>query len=341
MLPSPRRTIEYKLRRGENMKRREIIASIGAGLVLPAASRAQQPGRTYRLAILSFTNRRVAPVVALIEQLRALGFVEGRNLVVDPRGFDQIPNGMGWTAQAIARSGVDVMFCIGGAQAIRAAQQATTTVPIVGLTEDMVEEGFVGSLANRSGNTTGISVLAVELDGKRQEILMEALPYARRMAVLADPSKTSQQLAALQAAARQRGVDLGIVRIAQRDDVEAALDSAKAQGAQALNLLASPFFNTAIRPTLFAKATAQGTPTISQWAESAVEGGALAYGPSINDISRQLARMVAKVLQGTAPSQIPIERPAGLRLAINLGAMRAMGLAIPPALLHRADEIVE
>jgi putative ABC transport system substrate-binding protein len=279
--------------------------------------------------------------VALVEELRALGFVEGTNLVVDPRGFDQIPNGMGWTAQAIARSGVDVMLCMAGAQAIRAAQQATATVPIVGLTEDMVQEGFVGSLANRSGNTTGISVLAVELDGKRQEILMEALPNAKRMAVLADPSKTGQQLAALQAVARQRGVDVGIVRIAQRDDVEAAFDAAKAQGAQALNLLASPFFNTAIRPTLFAKATAQGTPSISQWAESAAEGGALAYGPSINDIFRQLARIIAKVLQGTAPSQIPVEQPTSFRLAINLGALRAMGLAVPPALLHRADEVVE
>jgi putative ABC transport system substrate-binding protein len=182
------------------MKRREIIASIGAGLVLPAVARAQQPGQT----TLSFTNRRMAPIVALIGELRALGFVEGRNLVIDPRGFDQTSNGMGRTAQAIAQSGVDVMFCMAGSQAIRAAQQSTATVPIVGLTEDMVQEGFVGSLANRSGNTTGISIRAAELDGKRQELLMELLPNAKRMAVLADPNKTPQQIDALQAAARKR-----------------------------------------------------------------------------------------------------------------------------------------
>lgn len=248
---------------------------------------------------------------------------------------------MTWTAQAISQSGVDVILCMAGAQAIRAAQLATTKVPIVGLTEDMAQEGFIGPLAKRFGNTTGISVRAVELDGKRREILMEALPNARRMAVLADPSKTQRQLAALQAAARQRGVEIGIVHIAQRDDVEAAFDTARAQGAQALNLLASPFFNTAVRPTLFAKATAQGTPTISQWAESAEEGGAFAYGPSINDIFRQLARMVARILQGTPASQIPIEQPTSLKLAINVGALRAMGLTAPPALLKRADEVVE
>jgi putative ABC transport system substrate-binding protein len=323
------------------MRRREIIASIAGGLVASVAARAQQPGRTYRVAVLSFTNQREAPVVALLEELRALGFVEGRNLVVDPRGFEQTPNGMQWTAQAIAQSGVDVILCLAGQQAIRAAQQATTTVPIVGLTEDMVQQGFIGSASTRSGSTTGISVRAAELDGRRQEILMEALPAARRMAALADPDKTPQQLSALQAAARQRGIDLDIVRIAQRDGVETAFDTARARGAQALNLLASPFFNTAVRPTLFAKATAQSTPTISQWAESAEEGGAFAYGPSINDVLRQLARMIARILHGTPPSQIPIEQPTSFKLAINVGALRAMGLTVPPALLQRADEVVQ
>jgi putative ABC transport system substrate-binding protein len=280
------------------MKRREIIASIGAGLVLPAVARAQQPGQT----TLSFTNRRMAPIVALIGELRALGFVEGRNLVIDPRGFDQTSNGMGRTAQAIAQSGVDVMFCMAGAQAIRAAQQSTATVPIVGLTEDMVQEGFVGSLANRSGNATGISIRAAELDGKRQELLMELLPNAKRMAVLADPNKTPQQIDALQAAARKRGVELVVLRLATRDDIEPALDRAKAQGAQALNLLASPFVNTAVRPTLFAKATALGLPTISQWAEAVDEGGAFAYGPSNIDIFRQVARVIARLLQAQRPA---------------------------------------
>jgi len=124
---------------------------------LPAAARARQAGKTHRVAVLSFTNERTAPVVALVEELRALGFVEGRNLVMDPRGFEQTPNGMTWTAQAIAQSGVDVILCMAGAQAIRAAQLATAKVPIVGLTDDMAQEGFIGPLAKRSGNTTGIS----------------------------------------------------------------------------------------------------------------------------------------------------------------------------------------
>jgi putative tryptophan/tyrosine transport system substrate-binding protein len=323
------------------MKRREIIASIGAGLAMPAAARAQQAGRIYRVATLSFTNRRVAPIVAMVEELRALGFVEGKNLVIDDRGFSQTPSGLAWTAQAIAQSGVDVIFCMAGEQAVRAAQTATKSVPIVGLAQDLVQEGFVTSPANPSGNTTGISTHAGTLDGKRQEILMDALPGAKRMAVLADPDKTPQEIVALQAAAWQRGIDLGVVRIAQRDDVEAAFDTAKAQGAQALNLLASSFFNNAVRPTLFAKATAQATPTISQWAESAEEGGAFAYGPSINEMFRQFARMIARILNGTPPGQISVETPDHVRLAINVGALRAMGLAAPPALLRRADTVVE
>jgi putative ABC transport system substrate-binding protein len=323
------------------MKRRQIIASIGAGLALPAAARAQQPGRTYRVAILSFTNRRVAPVVALIEELRALGFVEGKNLVIDPRGFDQIPSGMAWTAQAIAQSNVDVMFCMAGAQAIRAAQAATTTVPIVGPTEDLVKEGFVRASTNSAGNTTGISSHASDLDGKRQELLMELLPTAKRMALLADPGKTPAQLEALQAAARRRGVDLVVVRLATREDVEPALDRAKAQGAQAVNLLASPLFNTALRPTLFTKATALDLPTISQWAEAASEGSAFAYGPSTNDIFRQIARMIAKLLQGTPPGQFPVEQPTTFKLAINLKTIMATKAAVPAAMLRSANELVE
>jgi putative ABC transport system substrate-binding protein len=105
--------------------------------------------------------------------------------------------------------------------------------------------------------------------------------------------------------------------------------------------LASSFFNTAVRPTLFAKATAQSTPTISQWAEAAEEGGAFAYGPSTNDIFRQLACMIARILQGTPANQIPVEQPTTFKLAINVGALRAMGLTVSPDLLKRADEVVE
>jgi putative ABC transport system substrate-binding protein len=161
------------------------------------------------------------------------------------------------------------------------------------------------------------------------------------MAVLADPSKTPAQLEALQAAARRRGVDLVILRLATREDIEPALDRAKAQGAQAVNLLASPLFNTALRPTLFTKATALDLPTISQWAEAASEGSAFAYGPSTNDIFRQIARMIAKLLQGTPPGQFPVEQPTTFKLAINLKTIMATKAAVPAAMLRSANELVE
>jgi putative tryptophan/tyrosine transport system substrate-binding protein len=324
------------------VRRREVIASIGAAAALPVAAHAQQTDRTYRIGILAFPRRQAPPAVAIVDGLRSAGFVEGKNLIVDERGFGLRENQFAIVARQMAQSNVDVLVGLSGGPTIRGAQAATTTIPIVGVGDDMVQEGFVGSFTNRGGNTTGMSILAVELNGKRQEILMEMLPKARRMAVLADAGVwLPAQIGALQEAARRRGVDLLIKRVVKSADALPALEQAKAEGAEAGNLLASPLFDSTSRRAIFAKATMLGLPTISQWPESINEGAVLAYGPNLVATFRQLGSMIGKVLRGTPPNQIPIEQPTKIELAVNLKVARELGITVPTTLVQRADEVVE
>ena len=182
--------------------RRAVLAA--AGLLLPCAAPAQAPGRTYRLAQLSPLPRDAPPYVGLFAELRQFGFIEGQNLSVDPRGCQLRGEQFAQVAMELVRAKPDVMLATGDA-AIRAAQQATATIPILASTDDMVGAGLVHSMAHPDGNTTGISLLSTELDGKRQEILLEMVPGIRAIAALADANTTtSGELQALQAAARAR-----------------------------------------------------------------------------------------------------------------------------------------
>ena len=179
------------------MRRREFIALIGASVAWPLAALAQQAGRTYRLGVISSSPRNNPAFVAMFDELRRFGFIEGQNLTIVWRAYalhiDLIPE---FVAELV-KSKVDVIYASG--EGIRAAQHATATIPILGFTEDMVGQGLVDSLARPGGNTTGTSIFATELDGKRQEILIEAVPGLHRMAVLADSKATGAlQLQALQ-----------------------------------------------------------------------------------------------------------------------------------------------
>ena len=323
------------------MRRREFIALIGASGTWPFAALAQQAGRTYRLGAVSSAARNTPPFVAMFDELRRRGFIMGQNLAVDWRSYgpriDLIPQ---FVAELV-KSQVDVILVFGDA-AIRAAQQATTTIPILAGTEDIVGSGLVSSLARPGGNTTGISILATELDGKRQEILIEAVPGLRRMAVLADSNATgSRQLQALQDAARARGIELSIHQIASAEEITAAIDAAKASGAAALNVLSSPFLY-GNRQIVMQRVAALRLPAIYQFPEEADEGGFVAYGPSLVQIFReQVTEQVVKLLHGVKPADIPIEQPTKFELVINLKTANAMGVTMPPALLARADKVIE
>ncbi len=324
------------------MRRRDFITlASGAALAWPHAGRAQEAGRTYRIGGVTGSSRNAPFAVAMFEELRRLGFIEGQNLTIDWRAYgpriDMIPA----LVAELVKARVDVIVVIGDL-AIRAAQHATTTIPILGATEDMVGSGLVKSLARPGGNTTGITILATELDGKRQEILIEAMPGLRRMAALADTNTTkAPQLQGLQDAARGRSVELAIHRIARAEEIPAAIEAAKASGAEALNVLASPVFY-ANRQIVIQRVAALRLPAMHQWPETAEEGGFVAYGPRVDQAFRQLmAQQLVKLLRGTKPADLPVLQPTKFDLVVNLKTAKALGLRMSEAFLLRADKVIE
>ena len=222
------------------MRRREFIALMGASVALPFAATAQEAGRTYRLGIVTISPPNDAVFNALFDGLRRLGFIEGKNLTVETRVYGQHPELLADSVAGLLKAKVDVIYAAGPAR-IRAVQQATKTIPIVGIADDMLNSGLVASLAHPNGNTTGVSILGPELDGKRLEILIEAVPGLRRMAALADVYTTSDDRG-LEEAARERNVALSIYRVAKGDEIVAAIHTAHAWGATASMFMASPIF---------------------------------------------------------------------------------------------------
>jgi putative ABC transport system substrate-binding protein len=324
------------------VKRRDFIALVtGATVTWPFAAMAQQTGRIYHLGFLAPFTRDVPFNVAFFDELRRLRFVEGQNLTVDYRFFAPHADLISEYAAELVKAQPDVIYA-GGGVAIRAAQYATKAIPILGMADDMVGEGLVDSLARPNGNTTGVSILATELDGKRQEILIEAVPGLRRMAALADANNTAgAKLEALQEAARARNIELSIYRAAKREEITAAIDAAKTSRAAALNVLASPMLD-ANHKLIMDRIAAVRLPAMYQWPELAEEGGFAAYGPRLSEVLRDVqARQLVKLFRGTEVGDIPVEQPTKFELVINLKTGSALGVAVPATLLARADKVID
>jgi putative tryptophan/tyrosine transport system substrate-binding protein len=322
------------------MRRRDFIALVGGASAWPLAARAQDAGRTYRIGFLLPSTRESLAVVALFDELRLNGFVEGQNLIVIPGGFgipnDQIAN----VVASLVAASPDVIVS-GPELPLRALQKATQTIPVIGMTEDMVADGLVASFAQPGGNITGISLLSPELDGKRQEILIEATPGVRKIAVLADSNVAKpMHLQQLQQAAQSHGVEALVRGVAKREDVISAINDVKALGAQAINFLATPMFS--VNAADFIRhVTTLRLPSIYQWPENAEDGALIAYGPRFTEMYRQRARQVVKVLRGAKPADIPIEQPTRFELVINLKTAKAIGVEVPASLVARADKLIE
>ena len=323
------------------MRRREFITFVGASVAWPFAAMAQEPGRTYRVGGLSSGPRNSPPINAMFDEIRRFGFIDGQNLTIHWRQYTLHIDLISEFAADLVKSKVDVIYATGDA-AIRAAQRATTTIPILGSTDDMVEAGLVKSLARPEGNTTGTSILSAELDGKRQEILIEAVPGIRHIAAIADSNRTAgSRLQVLQDAARAHSVELSIHRVASADEIPAAIDAAKASGAAALNVLASPVLYSS-RQVIMQRVATLRLPTIYQFPEVAEEGGFVGYGPRVVQIFRELmTQQLVKLLRGVKPADIPIEQPTKFELVINLKTAKDLGLTIPVKMLTIADEVIE
>jgi ABC-type uncharacterized transport system substrate-binding protein len=324
-----------------DLSRRGVIGLVGGAAAWPLAARAQETGRTYRIGGLHQSPRNALHHIAFYAELKRQGFVDGKNLVIDSDGYGLPAQRFADHAQQLLTTRPDVILC-GGDEAGRAAQKVTATVPTIVLADDMIRAGLVTSLAKPGGNTTGVSILATELDGKRQDILLEAVPGVRHLGALADPSSTTTaQLQALKDAARARFAELSIIEVSRREDIGPAIDALKASGATALNVLASALlFNN--RDIVLQRVAALRLPAIYQWPEIADQEGLLGYGPRIVQIYRDImARQAVKVLQGISPAIIPVEQPTKFELVVNLRTAKTIGHEVPAGLVLRADTVIE
>ena len=323
------------------MRRREFIALMGASVASASATLAQEAGRTFRLGCLLPATRDVPVNAAFLDEFRRRGFVEGQNLIVEWRAYGLNPDLVSQYAAELVKARVDVIVA-GGIVAIRAAQQATKTIPIVVLAEEMLEVGLVTSLARPDGNATGVSGFVPELDAKRVEILVEAVPGLRRIAVLADANNTTvAKLEALRGAARAHNIELSIHQVARGEEIAAAIESAQASGATALNVLSSPLFFAHLH-LIMDRVAALRLPTIYDFPEMAEEGGFAAYGPRLSQLFLEIMpQQVVKLFHGVKVADIPVEQPAKFELVINLKTAKAIGVTVPEELLARADKVIE
>jgi ABC-type uncharacterized transport system substrate-binding protein len=323
------------------MRRREFVTLLSGAAAWPLVTLAQETGRIYRLGSVHTAPRDAPHQVAFFDELRRVGIVEGQNLMVDWQGYGLRVEQFDEHAAELVKAQVDVIQA-GGDAAVRAAQRATAEIPILALTDDMVGQGFVRSLAKPGGNTTGVTILASELDGKRLEILIEATPGVRRVAAIADRNVSPpSHLKTLEDAARKRGIEVSVYWVARQEDIASAIDEAKASDARALNVLASALlFNN--RTIIFDRVAMLHLPAIYQWPEMADQGGLIGYGPRITQLYRDVqSRQLIKLLRGTKPADIPVEQPTKFELVINLRAAKAIDHEVPAGLVLRADKVIE
>jgi len=323
------------------VNRRKLVALLGGAAARPLDGFAQEAGRTYRVAYLGPSPQGAPPQAAFLEALGKLGFVAGKNLEVDVRGFAQGPAQFVQAAAELVQAKPDLILC-GGPNPGRAAQQATKTIPLLVNTDDMVGEGLVASIARPGGNTTGVSVHSPDLDGKRFEILLGLIPGVRHIDALGGSDTANEEhFQALRVAASARGVELIIRSVGSYGEITPAIEAAKASGAAGLNVLGSALL-FGYRQDIIERTIALGLPAIYQWPENAREGGLIGYGPSIVRIyGEQMSRLAVKILHGAKPADLPVEQPDKFELVIDLKTAKALGLTVPQSLLAQADELIE
>jgi putative ABC transport system substrate-binding protein len=269
--------------------------------------------------------------------MRELGWEEGRNYQVLFQWAEGAVERFPALADKLVSRHVNVIVAL-GEPPIEAARRATTTIPIVGMADDMVRMGLA-SMSRPGGNATGVNIQASELDVKRLELLHEALPAAKRIGVLADPAIPSTR-PQLEEAARKLDLVLVVVDASNVDAVADALDALASANLDAVNVLASPLLST-LRQVIIKQLNQARLPAIYQFPEAAKEGGLLAYGARIEVGFQQVAGLVAKILRGIRAEDLPVEDVDKIDLVVNLKTAKALGIQVPAALLAQADEVVE
>jgi putative ABC transport system substrate-binding protein len=336
--------------------RREETMRLGPGLLLriialvvfvaPVVAEAQT-GKPPRIGMLlsgsAPTPQQPNPFLdALRGGLRTLGYVEGQNVVIEYRWSEGLDQRLPDLAADLVRLNVAVIVTA-GTPATLAAKATTSTIPIVmASVGDPVGSGIVASLARPGANVTGLSLLDTELDGKRIELLKEAVPGLTRLAILWSANDPGMTLAfsRVETAAHALGLVLQSLAVRQSGDFADAFQTAGARRAEALIVTAQPF-TIRHRAQILDLAAKQRLPTMYTDRRFVDAGGLMAYGPSLADLYRRAATYVDKILRGAKPADLPVEQPTTFELLVNLRTARVLGLTIPPSLLVRADQVIE
>jgi len=329
------------------MQRRTFLGgsvAILAGLRFPPGAFAEQPTKLRVIGWLSSASPvPTAPFMAAFHQgLGEIGYVEGQNVTIEFRGaegrYDRLPG----LATDLIGSKVDLIVTLGGGSSALAAKNATSTIPIVSVVGDPVAAGLASSLARPGGNLTGVSIMATKLVPKRLELISELVPQAGVTAVLVNPDNpgTEAMIRDLQEAARRKGLQLHILKASSESEIDAAFATLVHLRAGALLVGNDPFFFSR-REALVAMASRHAVPAIYEWREFPELGGLISYGPSLTGVYRRLGIYVGKILKGAKPADLPVEQPTRFELVVNLKTAKALGLTIPPAILARADEVIE
>jgi putative tryptophan/tyrosine transport system substrate-binding protein len=327
--------------------RREFIGTLMAGLLAaPLAAGAQQAAKVYRVGLLGGSppnspGGRIA-WEGFFQGMRELGYVEGQNILVEGRFYGDHTERLPALAAELVQLNVDVIVA-GTAPAPEAAQRATSTIPIVMATHvNPIGSGLVASLAKPGKNVTGVSTLGPELAGKRLQLLKEVIPGVSRVAVLSNPTDTSQAnlLRDAQVAARSLKVHLQVLEARAPSDFTGAFSAMTKERAGGVIILTSSMFYDQ-RTRIAELAARSRLPAIYSVKDFAEAGGLMAYGVNLGESFRRAATYVDKILKGAKPADLPVEQPTKFDLVVNLKAAKGLGLTIPPSLLARADEVIQ
>ena len=323
------------------MRRRSFITLLASAAAWSMVARAQRAGKTYTIGFLNPASVTLSHAV-FFDALRALGWIEGKNVVVERRQGDNRPEKLHEAAVELVNLNVDVIVALGTLGPL-AAKRATTTIPIVMANAgDPLGSGLIASLARPGGNVTGMSLMAPDLGGKRLELLKEALPRFARVAVLWNSANPYPAIVfnETKAAGQALGVQVHSLEVRSPGEFSGAFAATQSLRPDALIVVEDPL-TVSHRKLIVEFAADHGVPALYGLKEFAVDGGLVTYGASLADLYRRAAGYVDKIFKGAKPADLPVQQPTKFEFIINLRTAKALGLELPPTLLARADEVIE
>jgi putative tryptophan/tyrosine transport system substrate-binding protein len=327
------------------MKRRDFISLVGSAVAWPVAVRAQQPATPVIGYVGASSPDQYADRLRAFRQgLSETGFVDGRNVAIEFRWADDHQDRLPALMADLVRRQMAVIVTAGGTSPALAAKAATAAIPIVfALGTDPIASGLVASLNRPGGNLTGVTVLNVEVEPKRVELLHVLLPAVVRFALLVNPANpitSDAHVTNMQAAARKLGLQMNVLNASTSSEIDAAFATLAQRGSTAL-VMSGDQFMVSQREQIVALAARHSIPTIYDRREFAMAGGLMSYGASVLDAHRQIGVYTGRILKGEKPGDLPVMQSTKFDLIINLKTAKALGIDIPPQLLARADEVIE